>query len=138
MIHRLEPNDYAKIRTLLSPENVNDLTIQAIINGTNRGAIFVDDVEQPRTALVDQTGVSACLSCCVHERDHEISVETYEEADMNKGFATLACVAYLEHCMEHGLTPHWTTLETNEESVRLGTKLGFERKEKCKILEFEY
>ncbi len=24
--------------------------------------------------------------------------------------------------MEHGLTPHWTTLETNEESVRLGTK----------------
>ncbi|UED76617.1 GNAT family N-acetyltransferase [Brevibacillus sp. DP1.3A] len=275
MIHRLEPNEYAKIRMLLSPDNVNDLTIHAIINGTNRGAIYVDDVEQPRTALVDQTGVisifvgdaaneaftadlgafiegelrryttescggthflavvpdeswevavtkaishreietdweyyyqfnpeqfqarkdsyrplpegytlkkidagviendpdnilievveefyhsvddflqwgvgfcvckgntivSACLSCCIHEHDHEISVETYEEADMNKGIATLACVAYLEHCMEHGLTPHWTTLETNEESVRLGTKLGFEPKEKCKILEFEY
>ncbi|MFS0558965.1 GNAT family N-acetyltransferase [Brevibacillus sp. 179-C9.3 HS] len=275
MIHRLEPKDYQKIRRLLSPDNVNDLTLNAIINGTNRGAIYVDDVEQPRTALVDQTGVisifvgdaanesftenlrefiegelrtyttescggthflavvpdeawektvakaishrevetdweyyyqfnaaqfqarkesyrplpegyvlkkidasviendpddilievveefyhsvddflqrgvgycvckgntivSACLSCCVNGRDHEISVETYEEEDMNKGFATLACAAYLEHCMENGLTPHWTTLETNEESVRLGTKLGFEPKEKCKVLEFEY
>lgn len=275
MIYRLEPKDYPKIRALLTPDNANDLTIHAIINGTNRGAIFVDDVEQPRSALVDQTGVvsiflgdaanesflsklgafiegelreetiescggthflavvpdeawekavtqvishreyetdleyyyqfnadrfqeaksrfrslpdgyelkkmdasviendpddilidvieefyhsvddflkwgvgfcvskgntiiSACLTCCVNERDHEINVETYEEEEMNKGFATLACAAYLEYCMENGLVPRWTTLETNEESVHLGTKLGFEPKTKTRILEFEY
>ncbi len=276
MIYKLDKKDYQKIRTLLrTPEQKNDLTLNAIINGTNRGTIYVDNIEQPQTALIDVTGVisiligdatnerfiyplrefidnqlkidtyescggtyfltlvpdeiwervmekvishreyesdyehyyqfnrekfnilksnykplpkgytikkidievisndpdkmiydvlnefwysvddflqqglgycvlkgnkiiSACLSCCVNGKNHEISVETYEEEEMNKGLATLVCVAYLEKCMENGITPHWSTLETNAESNQLGKKLGFEFKSKCKTLEFEF
>ncbi len=276
VIYKLDKKDYQKVRTLLrTPEQKNDLMLNAIINGTNRGTIYVDNIEQPQTALVDETGVisifigdaanekfiyplrefidnqlkidtyescggtyflalipdenwekvmkkvvshreyewdyehyfqfnrekfnalksgykplpkeytikkidaevinndsdkiifnvldefwysvddflqqglgycvlkgdkiiSACLSCCVNGKDHEISVETYDEEEMNKGLATLVCAAYLEHCMENGLTPHWSTLETNVESNRLGEKLGFEFKSKCKTLEFEF
>ncbi|MBU5265668.1 GNAT family N-acetyltransferase [Virgibacillus proomii] len=275
MIHKLEKKNYQKIRALLTPEQKNDLTLNAIINLTNRGTIYVDDVEQPRTALIDVTGVcsifigdvsneqfishlrefienqlkidtyescggtyflvvitdetwekvlrdvishrdfeidyeiyyqfnksrfnslkksykslpdgytikkidsevisndpdeiifdvlsefwysvddflhqsfgycvmkgnriiSACLSCCVNEKDHEISVETYDEEEMNKGLATLVCTVYLEHCIENGITPHWSTLETNVESKQLGKKLGFEFESKCKTLEFEF
>lgn len=276
MIYKLDKKDYPKVRALLqTPEQQNDLTLNAIINGTNRGTIYVDDVNQPRTALVDQTGVismfigdaaneqfiihlrefidnqlkidthescggtyfiavvsddtwertveevishreyepdyefyfqlnrekfntlktsykplpegyilkkidleviqndpdeilsevlnefwysvddflslsfgycvmkgnsiiSACLSCCVYEKDHEISVETYDEEEMNKGLATLACAAYLEHCIENGFVPRWSTMETNEESYQLGKKLGFEFELKCKTFEFEF
>lgn len=275
MIYKLEKKDYQKIRVLLTPEQKNDLTLNAIINGTNRGTIYVDNVEHPRTALIDVTGVisifigdatndkfinplrefidnqlkidtyescggtyflalvpdetwekvvektishreyetdyeyyyqfnrekfnalksgykplpdgytikkidaevmsndpdevifdvlgefwysvddffrqgfgycvmkgdriiSACLSCCVNEKDHEMSVETYDEEEMNKGLATLVCTAYLEHCIENEITPHWSTLETNAESNQLGKKLGFEFESKCKTLEFEF
>ncbi|MED4732256.1 GNAT family N-acetyltransferase [Aneurinibacillus migulanus] len=275
MIYKLEKKDYQKIRGLLTPEQKNDLTLNAIINGTNRGTIYVDNVEHPQTALIDVTGVisifigdatndkfinplrefidnqlkidtyescggtyflalvpdetwekvvektishreyetdyeyyyqfnrekfnalkssykplpdgytikkinaevmsndpdevifdvlgefwysvddffrqgfgycvmkgdriiSACLSCCVNEKDHEMSVETYDEEEMNKGLATLVCTAYLEHCIENEITPHWSTLETNAESNQLGKKLGFEFESKCKTLEFEF
>lgn len=276
MIYKLVKKDYPKVRALLrTPEQINDLTLNAIINGTNRGSIYVDDPDRPQTALIDQNGVSstfigdannekfirslrefidyqlkidtyescggtyflaimpdetwaktiedvilhrdyepdyeyyyqfsperfnaakssyktlpdgytvkridadvirhdpdailsnvleefwyavddflnlgfgycvmkegrivsACLSCCVHANDHEISVETYDDEEMNKGLATAACAAYLEHCMEYAIVPHWTTLETNDESKRLGEKLGFEFKTKSKTLEFEF
>lgn len=82
--------------------------------------------------------ISACLSCCVNGQDHEISVETYNDEDMNKGFATLACAAYLEHCLTNGITPHWSALETNKESLRLAAKLGFEFVSKRKTFEFEF
>jgi RimJ/RimL family protein N-acetyltransferase len=82
--------------------------------------------------------VSTCLSCCVHEQEHEISVATYEEEEMKKGFATMVCAAYLEHCIQYGLIPKWSTFKTNIESVRLAEKLGFEFVNKLKTLEFEY
>lgn len=275
MIYKLDKNDYQKIKPLLTNEQLNDLTINAIINGTNRGTVYVDNPEHPHTAMIDVIGtismfigdpanedflrplpdfidnqlkidtlescggtyflavvsdeaweqaiekavshrdyetdfewyhtfhadrfhalnsgfkplpagyairkidkatiendpeeilsevlnefwystddflkkglgycvvkdnriISACLSCCVNGQDHEISVETYNDEDMNKGFATSACAAYLEHCLANGITPHWSALETNEESLRLGAKLGFEFASKRKTFEFEF
>jgi RimJ/RimL family protein N-acetyltransferase len=276
MIYKLDYKDYYKVKPLLhNPNQHNKLALHAIINGTNRGNIYVDNVENPRTALIDVIGtisifigdatnkdfiqhlrdfienelrrdtyescggtyfitvindkswevgleevishreyepdferyyrfnrakfniakstykqlldgydikkidheliekdsdhilsealgdfwysmddflqygfgycvmkgdrvVSTCLSCCVHEQEHEISVATYEEEEMKKGFATIACVAYLDYCIQHGLTPKWSTFETNIESVRLAEKLGFEFVNKLKTLEFEF
>lgn len=275
MIYKLDTNDHEKIKPLLKYEQQNDLTINAMINGTNRGTVYVDHLEHPRTAMIDVTGtismfigdhanedflrplpdfidnqlkintleacggtyflavvsdeaweqaiekaishrdyetdfewyhtfhtdrfhalksgfkplpagytiqridqatiendeeeilskvlnefwyttgdflkmglgycvmkdnrvISACLSCCVNGRDHEISVETYHDEDMNKGFATLACAAYLEHCLVNNINPHWSALETNKESLRLAEKLGFEFAYKRKTFEFEF
>jgi len=275
VISKLNKNDYEKIRPLLKNEQQNDLTLNAIIKGTNRGTVYVDNPEHPRTAIVDVIGtitlfigdhtnedffrllpdyidnqlkmdtlescggtyfltvvsdeaweraiesaiahrdyepdyewyhtfnaerfhalksglkplpagytvrridkgtiendpegllseavnefwystddflrkgvgycvlkdrhvISACFSCCVNGQDHEISVETYHDEDMKKGFASLASAAYLEHCVAHGLHPHWSALETNKESLRLGAKLGFEFAYKRKTFEFEF
>ncbi|KNF09033.1 GNAT acetyltransferase [Gottschalkia purinilytica] len=82
--------------------------------------------------------ISTCLSCCVNKNEHEINVETYYEEEMNKGLATWACVAYLEHCIKNVIIPHWSTLETNVESISLGEKLGFKFESKLKTLEFEF
>lgn len=275
MIYKLDKTDYGKIKPLLKNEQQNDLTLNAIMNGNNRGTVYVDNLEHPRTAMIDVIGtismfigdhtnedfllllpdfidnqlkidtlescggtyflavasdeawekaiekaishreyetdfecyhtfdadrfhtlksgfkplsagyavrridkamiendseeilsevlnefwystddflakglgycvvkgnriISACLSCCVNGQDHEISVETYNDEDMNKGFATLACAAYLEHCLANDITPHWSALETNKESLRLGAKLGFEFAYKFKTFEFEF
>jgi GNAT superfamily N-acetyltransferase len=82
--------------------------------------------------------VSACFSCCVYGKHHEINVETYREEERSQGLATAACVLYLEHCLQFGLTPHWATMETNEASIRLGEKLGFQYDSRLKTLEFEF
>lgn len=88
MIHKLEKKNYQKIRALLTPEQKNDLTLNAIINLTNRGTIYVDDVEQPRTALIDVTGVCSIFIGDVsneqfisHLREfieNQLKINTYE------------------------------------------------------------
>ncbi|GGE57081.1 GNAT family N-acetyltransferase [Priestia taiwanensis] len=82
--------------------------------------------------------ISICISCCVHENIHEISVATYDLAEMNKGLATLVCAAYLEQCIVQGVIPRWSTLATNGESIHLAEKLGFEFVNKLKTYEFEF
>lgn len=58
MIQRLSPDHYHRVLPLLGPDDaINALSINAILSGTNRGAVYVDDPEQPRSALIDQTGI---------------------------------------------------------------------------------
>lgn len=58
MIQRLAPEHHHRVLPLLGPADaVNALSINAILAGTNRGAVYVDDPEQPRSALIDQTGI---------------------------------------------------------------------------------
>lgn len=58
MIQKLAPEHYHRILPLLGPDDaINALSLNSIITGTNRGAVYVDDPEQPRSALVDQTGI---------------------------------------------------------------------------------
>lgn len=62
MIRKLAPEHYHRILPLLGPDDaVNALSINAILSGTNRGEVYVDDPEQPRTALIDQTGIISFL-----------------------------------------------------------------------------
>ncbi|MGC4046688.1 MAG: GNAT family N-acetyltransferase [Armatimonas sp.] len=42
-----------------------------------------------------------------------------------QGLATLVCAAFLEHCLEHGLTPEYSCEEENLASAALAIKLGF-------------
>lgn len=88
--------------------------------------------------IKDNRIISSCLSCSVHENHHEISVQTYYEEEMNKGFATLVCIAYLDDCIKNNIIPHWSSFETNIESISLAEKLGFEFKYKLKTFEFEF
>jgi hypothetical protein len=62
MIQKLVPEQYHRVFPLLGPDDaVNALSINAILSGTNCGAVYADDPEQPRTALIDQTGIISFL-----------------------------------------------------------------------------
>jgi len=50
MLHELEPNQYERVRPLFRGFDYS-LSIYAAIEGNNPGRIFVDDVNQPGTAL---------------------------------------------------------------------------------------
>jgi RimJ/RimL family protein N-acetyltransferase len=54
-----------------------------------------------------------------------VSIDTAEPF-RRRGFATLACVAFIEHCLAHGLTAIWNCLASNIASAATALKLGME------------
>lgn len=80
--------------------------------------------------------VSSCISCYASDLGYDIVINTYEEDDRNKGYATLAASAFLDYSVENGITPHWETYDTNYVSLALAEKLGFEPLKKHLCYEF--
>lgn len=88
VIYKLDRQDYYKVKSLLEPAQRNNVTLNAIINGINRGAIYVDDREEPTTALVDETGIislfigdvtnQAFLDALPEFIDNQLKMDTYE------------------------------------------------------------
>ncbi|NEN86452.1 GNAT family N-acetyltransferase [Paenibacillus elgii] len=52
MIVELDVNEYSKITPLLSEEDKTNVALMSIVAGNNKGKIFVDDSEHPRTAMI--------------------------------------------------------------------------------------
>ncbi|MCG3215818.1 MAG: GNAT family N-acetyltransferase [Candidatus Heimdallarchaeota archaeon] len=68
----------------------------------------------------------------IFENKLEIQIDTLDDPKYRrKGFATAACVALLEYCLENKITPDWDA--QNEASVGLAKKLGYTEKEKWKL-----
>ncbi|PFS01991.1 GNAT family N-acetyltransferase [Bacillus thuringiensis] len=89
MIYKLEKKDYYKIKRLLqTPDQKNDLTLNSIINGMNRGIIYVDNPQEPKTALIDVTGISSIfIGDATNKKfidylpeflDNQLKLDTYE------------------------------------------------------------
>lgn len=89
MIYKLDKKDYYKIKRLLqTPDQKNDLTLNSIINGMNRGTIYVDNLQEPNTALIDVTGISSIfignatnkqfINSLREFLDNELKIDTYE------------------------------------------------------------
>ncbi len=67
---------------------------------------------------------STCLSAFVGESKAEISIHT-DEGYHRRGLALLSAQAFIEACLQQGLTPNWECFWDNEPSVALAQKLGF-------------
>ncbi|MDI3412096.1 GNAT family N-acetyltransferase [Bacillus sonorensis] len=89
MIYKLDKRDYYKIKRLLqTPDQKNDLTLNSIINGMNRGTIYVDNLQAPKTALIDVTGIiSIFIGDATNKQfidylrdflDNQLKIDTYE------------------------------------------------------------
>ncbi|MCP3772956.1 GNAT family N-acetyltransferase [Paenibacillus sp. MZ04-78.2] len=52
MIVELDVNEYSKITPLLSEKDKANVTLMSIVAGSNKGKIFVDARDRPRTAMV--------------------------------------------------------------------------------------
>ncbi len=70
---------------------------------------------------------SLCYACFVGDGEAEVSVRT-EEAYRRRGLATLVTAAFIEACLERGLTPSWECWYDNTASNALARKLGFEKR----------
>ena len=67
---------------------------------------------------------SNCRSWSVQGGVASIQVST-RAAFRGQGLAVLVCSAFIEHCLEHGLTPEYSCEEENSASAALALKLGF-------------
>lgn len=74
--------------------------------------------------LVNGEIASICYAASVSSRQANIDVET-TEAFRKRGFATLTCAAFIEHCLDLGLQPTWDADGGNAGSLALARKLGF-------------
>jgi hypothetical protein len=67
--------------------------------------------------------VSRCSPVALGDKRFETGVGTVE-AYRRRGLATLACCAFIEHCLAVGLAPEWGCID-EEPSKALALKLGF-------------
>jgi RimJ/RimL family protein N-acetyltransferase len=83
------------------------------------------------------TIASWCLSVFASGTQVELGLTTVPDY-RGRGYATLTAAACVEHCVEHGLTPHWHCWEDNAPSMRVAEKVGFERPERYAVYRFEW
>lgn len=69
--------------------------------------------------------VSWCLSF-LHDNSCEAWVQTVEE-HQKKGFATLTVTAFVDYCENNNIAIGWHSNLTNQGSIKLAEKVGFER-----------
>jgi len=69
--------------------------------------------------------VGTCISVFVAGDEHEIGINTYNIEDRGKGLATFMAFQFIQHCLEFGGKPHWTTESFRKDSIAIAQKVGF-------------
>ncbi|WP_084509124.1 GNAT family N-acetyltransferase [Paenibacillus assamensis] len=87
--------------------------------------------------IKDGHAVSTCYTCFIDGLQFEMYVRTLEEEE-NQGLGTMVSRAYIQDCLNKGISPRWSTQETNESSCKVAEKCGFEFVYKLKTYEFEF
>jgi GNAT superfamily N-acetyltransferase len=85
----------------------------------------------------DEAIVCWCTAEYVSDGRCGVGIETVE-AYRGRGFATLTAAAFLEHCVERGVIPHWDAWTSNLPSVAVAEKVGFRRSETYSIFVGEF
>ncbi|MCG3215203.1 MAG: GNAT family N-acetyltransferase [Candidatus Heimdallarchaeota archaeon] len=76
--------------------------------------------------------VSLASSFFPFEDKLEVEIITVDDSKYRrKGFATAACIALIEYCLENNVTPYWDA--QNEASAKLAENLGFTKPDKWKL-----
>lgn len=74
--------------------------------------------------MVNEEVAAHAFAADVLHHEAEIGIETVP-AHRGHGYAELAAVAMIEHCIKHHLTPVWACRLSNDASYRLAQKVGF-------------
>jgi RimJ/RimL family protein N-acetyltransferase len=80
----------------------------------------------------DETIVCWCTAEYVSDGQCGVGIETVE-AYRGRGFATLTASAFVEHCVERGVIPHWDAWTSNLPSAAVAEKVGFRKSETYSI-----
>lgn len=71
---------------------------------------------------------SVVYTCTMSSKEASVGVDTVKPYQQ-KGYATRACAAFIEHCLQNKLIPTWDCDEWNNASIALAKKLGFVREQ---------
>lgn len=78
--------------------------------------------------LLEQGEVASIVyACAVSDTEASVGVDTMEKYQQ-RGYATLVCSAFVEHCLLHNLLPTWDADGFNAASIKLAQKLGLVEK----------
>ncbi len=89
--------------------------------------------------MVGDRKVSECRSNgFVNGMEFMIDVNTFDNDDRGRGYATAAGVALLDICLEDGQLPIWETTEHNEPSRKLAKRLCFVEEESYPVYAIEF
>lgn len=72
------------------------------------------------------------------ENFYFIDVDTFEQKERGKGYATLVSQRLIQHTLEQGYVPLWETTHQNIASHKLACKLGFEPQCSYPVYRFTY
>ena len=76
--------------------------------------------------LKESKVISSCYSVYISDNCHyEITVNTFDEEDRKKGFASHCAIAFIDHCLKNQFLPHWEADHKNFASHKLAEKIGF-------------
>jgi GNAT superfamily N-acetyltransferase len=76
-------------------------------------------------AIIDNTLVAIAHTFAISKRHADIGVATHEDC-RGRGYATAAASLVAQAIQASGRTPVWSCGETNQPSLRVATKLGFQ------------
>jgi hypothetical protein len=77
------------------------------------------------SVVIDDELVSTAFTAFVSDEMKEIGIETTEKF-RGRGFARLASIAFIDHCLRESHTPIWSCRFGNSSSYNLAIGLGFE------------
>jgi len=109
-----------------------------------RDAPFVAEEFKTRTSfgfrlIRDQKVISICRSNGLASgNEFMIDVETFDEKERSKGYATAVGRALLDYCLEHGYIPLWETTSDNIPSRKVARRLGFVEHESYPVYAIEF
>ena len=86
--------------------------------------------------LENERVATSCFSCYASDEGLEININTYNQEDRNKGYATLAASAFIDYCISNNKAFSWEAYDNNTASIVLAEKLGFERSKEYLCYEF--
>ncbi|OMC83306.1 GNAT family N-acetyltransferase [Viridibacillus sp. FSL H8-0123] len=76
--------------------------------------------------------VSECTSIFSSLQFSEMDIETHEDY-RGQGLAAINAKAFINHCLENNIMPHWDCDILNNASIKLAGKLGFRQPNKYSI-----
>lgn len=88
--------------------------------------------------LEDERVVSSCFSCYSSKKGVDININTYDDENRSKGYATLTASAFIDYYISHNLEFSWEAYDNNLASIILAEKLGFEKSKKYLCYEFMF
>lgn len=125
-------------------DTIINLNEYAILPKEYHDLPYIEEVYKSKTCLgVELQAGNEVVSICrnngfVLKGEYFIDIDTFDEEQRYKGYATTAAIRLIDHLLKKGMSPLWETTHQNTPSHKLALKLGFEVDESYPVYAFMF